>query len=176
LLVWRGKWSILQESVPSIEKPIDRALSFTRWSFRVIGRSLGFISSFFFPWFFSWSNNGVLAFEFVGRNTYTCACQSANVWQKTVSNYWYLWFGWWIRPCQKLGSTLVQYLRDENVSRIPQQSTTKKNNAGVSMETKYHISLVGFENQKRKYNKGPKESKEGTNLPLKGGTREKSGC
>jgi hypothetical protein len=45
---------------------------------------------------------------------------------------------------------LVQYLSDTNVSRIAQQSTTKKNNAGVSMETKYQISLVGFENQKQK--------------------------
>jgi hypothetical protein len=60
---------------------------------------------------------------------------------------------------------LVQYLRDENVSRIAQQSTTKENNAGVSLETKYQISLVGFENQKRKHNNGPKESKEGTSRP-----------
>jgi hypothetical protein len=64
-------------------------------------------------------------------------------------------------------------LRGENGSRIAKQSTTKKNNAGVSVETKYHISLASFENQKRNYNNGPKESKEGTNLPSKGGTRKK---
>jgi hypothetical protein len=75
-----------------------------------------------------------------------------------------------------LGSSLIQYLCDENVSRIAQQSTTKENNAGVLLETKYQISLVGFEDQKRKHNNGPKENKEGTSLPLKGGTREKSGC
>jgi hypothetical protein len=62
-----------------------------------------------------------------------------------VSNYWYLWFRWWIQPRQNLGSTLVQYLRDENVSRIAQQSTTKKNNAGVLLEIKYHNSFDGFE-------------------------------
>jgi hypothetical protein len=45
---------------------------------------------------------------------------------------------------------LVQYLRDKNVSRIAQQSTTKENNAGVLLETKYQIALVGFENQKQK--------------------------
>jgi hypothetical protein len=65
---------------------------------------------------------------------------------------------------------LVQYLRDKNVSRIAQQSTTKKKNAGVSLETKYQIFLVGFENQKRKHNNGPKENKEGTSLCSKGGT------
>jgi hypothetical protein len=57
-------------------------------------------------------------------------------------------------PRRNLGSSLVQYLRDENVSRIAQQSTIKKNNAGVSLETKYHTSLVGIENQKRKHNDG----------------------
>jgi hypothetical protein len=54
---------------------------------------------------------------------------------------------------------LVQYLLDENVSRIAQKSTTKKNNAGVSMETKHHISLVGFENQKRNYSITPRKAK-----------------
>jgi hypothetical protein len=56
-----------------------------------------------------------------------------------------------------LGSSLIQYLCDENVSRIAQQSTTKENNAGVLLETKYQISLVGFEDQKRKHNNGPKK-------------------
>jgi hypothetical protein len=50
-------------------------------------------------------------------------------------------------------------LLDENVSRIAQQSTTKKNKSVVSMETKYHISVVGFENQKRNYNNGPRKAK-----------------
>jgi hypothetical protein len=72
---------------------------------------------------------------------------------------------------------LLQYLRDENVCRIVEQSTTKKNNPGVSLKTKYQISLVGFENQNRKHNNGPKENKEGVSHPLKGSTsREKSGC
>jgi hypothetical protein len=81
-----------------------------------------------------------------------------------VSNYWYLWFGWWIQPRQNLGSSLVQYLRDKHVSRIAQQSTTKGNNAGVPMETKYHISLVGFENQKQKPQQLP-QGKQRRNKP-----------
>jgi hypothetical protein len=61
----------------------------------------------------------------------------------------------WIQPRQNLGSSLVQYLRDKNVSRIAQQSTTKESNAGVSLETKDQISLVGFENKKQKPQQWP---------------------
>ena len=59
---------------------------------------------------------------------------------------------------------MVQYLRDKNVSRIAQQKTTKENNAGVSLETKYQTSLVGFENQKQKPQQWP-QGKQRRNKP-----------
>jgi hypothetical protein len=61
---------------------------------------------------------------------------------------------------------LVWYNIDENVSRIAQQSTTKENNACVSLETNTKFPCLALRTKDKNRNNGPKESKEGTSRPL----------